>query len=107
MALDRGQLHLHGLELEDFRLYRRLKIQVPVAGLRIVGDNTSRKATLVEAVALLATLRSARTGWDREIISWNSGKDYGVPPYARAVGSVTTMDGEGTVEVGLEVDATG
>src|SRR3954454_9254877 len=98
-------MHLLRLELEEFRLYRHLSLSLDRHGLRIIGENATGKSTLVEAVALLATMRSPRTGSDRELINWKSGRDYGVPPYARAIGSVATADGEEHVEVGLQVDA--
>ena len=42
-------MHLHRLELEELRLYRRLSLELPPGGLRVVGHNASGKSTLVEA----------------------------------------------------------
>lgn len=100
-------MHLDRLELEQFRLYRSLSLPIPASGLRIVGANASGKSTLVEAIAMLATMRSSRGGSDREVIAWQSGKDLGYPPYARVDGSATTVHGESSVEIGLQVDPSG
>jgi DNA replication and repair protein RecF len=100
-------MHVSSLELEEFRLYRRLSLPISPAGLRIVGQNATGKSTLVEAIALLATMRSPRTGSDRELIRWESGKELGFPPYARAIGHVNTADGETVVEVDLQIDPIG
>lgn len=98
-------MHLRTLELDEFRLYRRLSLAIPAGGLRITGENASGKSTLVEAIGLLATLRSARSGSDRELIHWRSGQEYGVAPYARAVGVVDIGGRDARIEVGLQVDA--
>ena len=87
-------MHVSSLDLEEFRLYRNLSIAIPPNGLRIVGQNATGKSTLVEAVALLATMRSPRTGSDRELIRWESGIDLGFPPYARASATVNSNSGE-------------
>jgi DNA replication and repair protein RecF len=97
-------MHLCQVELEEFRLYRRLSLPLESTGLRIVGENATGKSTLVEAIALLATMRSPRSGSDRELIHWQSGKELGFPPYARASGRVQSLDGETEIEIGLQVD---
>src|SRR6187200_1609034 len=100
-------MHVSSLDLEEFRLYRQLLLPIPPAGLRIIGQNASGKSTLVEALALLATMRSPRTGSDRELIRWNSGSELGFPPYARAICVVHSVDGQTDIEVSLQVDAAG
>ena len=100
-------MHVSSLELEEFRLYRRLSLPISPAGLRIVGQNASGKSTLVEAVALLATMRSPRTGSDRELIRFESGKELGFPPYARAIGSIASTAGDTVIEVDLQIDLAG
>lgn len=97
-------MYLRRLELEEFRLYRHLQLDLPTCGVRVAGENASGKSTLVEAIALLATMRSPRTSSDREVINWQSGKDYGVAPYARDLGWSIASDEETTVEVGLQVE---
>lgn len=56
---------------------------------------------------MLSTMRSPRAGSDREVISWGSGGDLGVDPYARIVGRAETADGPLTIEVGLQVGTSG
>ena len=100
-------MHLHRLELEEFRLYRHLSLELPASGVRAIGHNASGKSTLVEAIALLATMRSPRSSSDRELINWQSGIDYGVSPYARTVGNLHCLAGETQVEIGLQTDGVG
>ncbi|MEJ7761653.1 MAG: DNA replication and repair protein RecF [Thermomicrobiales bacterium] len=97
-------MRLTRVELEQFRLYPSLTVDVPPAGLRVVGPNASGKSSLLEAVMMLATLRSTRASSDRDAIRWGSGEDYGLPPFARIVGSVDLGDGQVTIEVSLEAD---
>lgn len=98
-------MHLRQLDLEEFRLYRRLSLTFDPAGLGISGDNASGKSTLVEAIALLATMRSPRSGSDRELINWRSGEELGFPPYARVIGAIDRRDGAATVEIGMQLEA--
>jgi DNA replication and repair protein RecF len=97
-------MHVSRLELEEFRLYRRLSIELPPSGLRIFGGNASGKSTLVEALAMLATLRSPRTASDREVINFQSGMELGFPPYAKIVAETVTSSGPLQIEVGLQID---
>jgi DNA replication and repair protein RecF len=97
-------MHLQRLQLDEFRLYRHLDLSLTSGGLAISGDNASGKSTLVEAVALLAVMRSPRTGSDRELINIASGRDLGVAPYARARADIQLAGDNAHVEVGLQVD---
>lgn len=97
-------MHLSELELEEFRSYRRLRLQLDPAGLRLVGNNASGKSTLLEAIAMLATTRSARSSAERELINWQSGTELGVPPFARVHGLVNRQDRSVGVDIGLQID---
>lgn len=97
-------MHLLELELEEFRSYRRLSLELSEAGLRLVGANASGKSTLLEAIAMLATTRSPRSGSEREVIRWQSGQDLGFPPYARLRGLVQRRTDRVEVEIGLQTD---
>ncbi len=97
-------MHLQRLELEEFRLYHRVDLALSPSGLAITGDNASGKSTIIEAIALLATLRSPRTGSDRELIGIGSGRELGVSPYARVRGELSRIDDGSQIEVGLQVD---
>lgn len=100
-------MHLRELELDEFRAFRKLDVQLAPAGVRIVGSNASGKSTLLEAIAMLATFRSPRTSAEREIVNWHSGQELTVPPYARARGVFDRGDGRHTIELALSLDARG
>src|SRR5690349_20671532 len=98
-------MHLTRLQLEQFRNYAHLDLAVPRHGLLLFGANASGKTSFLEAIYLLATTRSPRAGIERELIRWGSGEEYGMPPYARVVGTVERRDGQAEVEIALSVDA--
>lgn len=95
-------MHVARLTLDEFRRYQHLKLDVPQAGLRIVGKNASGKSSLLEALLLLATTKSPRAGVEREMIRWESGEMYGVDPYARISTHVVTSGNEHDLEIRLE-----
>jgi DNA replication and repair protein RecF len=97
-------MHLRELELDEFRSFRSLRLDVDVAGFRAVGPNASGKSTLLEAIAMLATTRSPQTSAEREIPNWASGSDLGVPPFARVRGVFSREDGVHSLELGLTFD---
>ena len=80
-------MHLSRLVLEEFRLYQRLDLAIPAAGLRIYGANASGKSSLLEAAFMLSTTRSPRAGVERELVRFGSGQEYSLPPYARLSGN--------------------
>ncbi|HET7034349.1 MAG TPA: DNA replication/repair protein RecF [Thermomicrobiaceae bacterium] len=85
-------MRLTSLELDEFRLYRELRLAIPPAGLRVIGRNASGKTSLLEAVYLLATARSPRATLERDLINWRSNEEYGLSPYAR-VRAAAVADG--------------
>ena len=85
-------MHVTRLTLDEFRGYYHLDLNVPPAGLRIVGLNASGKTSLLEALVMLATTRSSRTTTEREVVRWGSGEDYGIAPYARVGADVVTTE---------------
>ena len=97
-------MRLRSLTLEEFRSYRRLELVIEPAGLRLAGANGSGKSSLLEAIAMLATTRSPRSTSDRDTIGWNSGEDFGVPPFARLGAVIERGDGEVRVEIALSTD---
>jgi DNA replication and repair protein RecF len=99
-------MHLQRLILEEFRLYRHLELDLSPAGLALHGENASGKSTLLEAIAMLATTRSARSGGEREVVNWRSGQDFGLP-FSRIRGHVKRLDDEVDVEIALQLDAGG
>ncbi len=97
-------MYLTRLQLEQFRNYEQLDLAVPQRGLLLFGANASGKTSLLEALYLLATTRSPRAGVERELIRWGSGEDYGMPPYARLVGTVERNDGPAEIEIALAAE---
>ena len=97
-------MHLRFLELEQFRSYPRLDIPLPPSGMRLRGANASGKSSLLEAIVMLATTRSPRSGSERETIRQGSGEDLGVPPFARIRAVVERRQDSIEIEIGLEVD---
>jgi DNA replication and repair protein RecF len=100
-------MHLRRLILEEFRLYHHLELDLCPAGLALHGANASGKSTLLEAIAMLATTRSARSGGEREVVNWRSGQDFGFPPFARIRGHVERLDDEIDLEIALQLDPEG
>jgi DNA replication and repair protein RecF len=100
-------VHLRLLELDEYRSFRSLRLEVDPAGFRAVGSNASGKSTLMEAMTMLATTRSPRTSSERELANWESGTAFGLSPYARLRGEFTRADGSHSVAIGLAVDEGG
>ena len=98
-------MRLTSLDLEEFRSYRNLHLDIEPAGMRLFGSNASGKTSLLEAVAMLTTTRSPRTSTEREVIAWKSGEDYGVAPYARCRASVESTNGPFTISLAVEADS--
>ena len=97
-------MHIEQLRLEEFRQYRRQEIDIPDSGLAIFGANASGKSTLMEAIAFLSTTRSPRTSVDREMIGWESGAEFGFPPFSRISATVQQARESISIEIGLFLD---
>lgn len=96
-------MHVTRLTLDEFRSYQHLQLEIPAAGLRIVGLNASGKTSLLEALVMLATTRSPRTSTEREVVRWESGEEYGITPYARVGADVVTSERNRHLEIALEL----
>ncbi|CEJ44687.1 DNA replication/repair protein RecF [Umezakia ovalisporum] len=66
-------MYLKNIHLKQFRNYQDQKVEFTAAKTILLGNNAQGKSNLLEAVELLATLRSHRLGRDRDFIQ--SGKD--------------------------------
>lgn len=97
-------MHLRTLDLEEFRSYHSLHLDLDPRGLRLYGANTSGKSTLLEAIAMLATTRSPRSTSEREVINFRSGDEFGYPPYARFQGTVERAAEPVEIEIALQTD---
>jgi DNA replication and repair protein RecF len=100
-------MHLRTLELDEFRSFRKLSLDIDPHGFRLIGENASGKSTLLEAIAMLATTRSPRTSAEKEIAHWHSGVELAVPPYARMHGVFDRLDGRHSLDIGISVDERG
>lgn len=92
------------LSLQQFRTYDVLDITIDTQGMRISGRNASGKTSFLEAIVMLSTTRSPRAGSDRDVIRWNSGVDFSVPPYSRIEASIETQAGPSVIGLTLEQD---
>lgn len=61
-------MYLTYLALNQFRNYREQSVHFTAPKTIVVGDNAQGKSNLLEAVELLATLKSHRTGRDRDLV---------------------------------------
>jgi len=61
-------MYLQSLQLKQFRNYREQRVEFSAPKTILVGDNAQGKSNLLEAVELLATLRSHRAMRDRELV---------------------------------------
>ena len=84
-------MRLNHLQISDYRNLRGVDLDFPKDVTLIVGDNAQGKSNLLEAVYLLATMRSTRVETDAQLIRRDAMQD--VLPNARVVGEVSTADG--------------
>jgi len=63
-----GPIRLHRLELLHFRNLQRLELDLEAPRLLVIGRNGEGKSNLLESVELLGSLRSHRTGNDRDLV---------------------------------------
>ena len=90
-------MHLTRLELSDFRSWTRLELALEPGLTLISGPNAAGKSNLIEAIYLLAALRSTRAAVEGELIRWNAAS----PQTMRSAGTATTRDGEVEVEIAV------
>lgn len=93
-------MYVRHLSLTDFRNYRRLELELPAGTLLFVGENAQGKTNLLEAVYLLSTIRSPRTGSDGELVNWEGAHDG--PPVARLVADAERLSGPVRVEMAVQ-----
>ena len=64
-------IRLHRLELQGFRNYGQLQLELTEKRSLIIGPNGIGKSNLLEAVEILGSLRSHRSSSDGDLINWN------------------------------------
>lgn len=90
-------MYLTNLRLQHFRSWQDLDLELQ-PGLTIVsGPNASGKTNLIEAAAMLATLRSPRASREAELIAWNAPP----PQIARIEGEAQTAQSSVLVEIAV------
>ena len=60
------------LSLRDFRNFERLELELPAAGLAIVGENGQGKTNLLEAAYYFSLLRSGRGARDVDVLRFDA-----------------------------------
>ncbi len=74
-------MHLTRLELDNFRNYAQLALDLTPGIALFQGANAAGKTSLLEAVFYLATAKSPHAGADRELIRWGASSE--PIPFAR------------------------
>ena len=92
-------MRLTRLQLQDYRNFSQLEIEVPGNLALFVGDNAQGKTNLLEAVYLLATMRGLRVETDAQFIRREVLEDPLLA--ARVVADVETVGGALKVEVAV------
>ena len=94
-------MHLSRLTLTHFRNYASQELTFDVGPVLFLGENAQGKTNILEAVFLLATGRSERSGSDADLIAWDARGE--AQPFARVAGTAE----RGTTTVSVEVTVVG
>jgi DNA replication and repair protein RecF len=84
------------LEVSNFRNYRRLVLDLPEGLSLVVGGNGQGKTNLVDAIHILATGRSLRTGPEASWVRFEASAAEG---FARLYSTLVSVDGPSDIEV--------
>jgi DNA replication and repair protein RecF len=90
-------MHLTHLSLSNYRNYTRLELDLTSGASIFWGENAQGKTNLLEAVYLLATIRSAHAGSDADLVRWDALDD------GLAAARVSGRARRGRTEVQVEV----
>ena len=90
-------MHLTRLQLSNFRSWPELELDLDPGITLISGANAAGKSNLVEAIYMLASLRSTRAQTEGELIRW----DAPAPQVLRVAGSARSDDQSVDVEIAL------
>jgi DNA replication and repair protein RecF len=94
-------MYLSRLSLRNYRNYKSLDLELAPGISLFMGDNAQGKTNLLEAIYLLATIRSPRSSTDSDLVRWEAAASES--PVARVDGLARRRQGEVevTVAVGL------
>lgn len=67
-----ARAHIRALALRDYRNFEQLRLELPPAGLAIVGENGQGKTNLLEAMYYFSLLRSARGARDVDVVRFDA-----------------------------------
>ena len=90
-------MHLTRLQLSNFRSWAELELDLDLGITLISGANAAGKSNLVEAIYLLASLRSTRAQTEGELIRWQAEE----PQVMRVAGTAVSDSEPVEVEVAL------
>lgn len=93
-------MHLAHLSLANVRSFRRLELPLEPGRHVIAGENGEGKSNLLEAVQMLATARTLRSGTDLDLISWAAVEEDPMPA-ARLEAAVNSAAGRRTLEIAV------
>ena len=98
-------MRLRALTLDQYRNYAHCALTLETGLTLILGDNAQGKTNLLEAIYLLAAMRSPRAASDGELIAWSAPP----PPVARIAGVGVGEEDEVAVEIAIaaRVDPSG
>ncbi|MCY3886635.1 MAG: DNA replication and repair protein RecF [Chloroflexi bacterium] len=90
-------MRLRSLTLDQFRSYAHCALTLEPGLTLVLGENAQGKTNLLEAIYLLAVMRSPRAVSDGELIAWSAP----APPVARVAGVGTGSEGAVEVEIAI------
>ena len=96
-------MHLTRLQLSNFRSWAELELELEPGVTLISGANAAGKSNLVEAIYMLASLRSTRAQTEGELIRWDADE----PQVMRVAGEALVNTESVEVEVALAARAGG
>lgn len=67
-----GQVWLRRISCRDFRNFERMDLDLPEAGLAIIGENGQGKTNLLESIFYMQVLRSARGARDQDLVRFGA-----------------------------------
>jgi DNA replication and repair protein RecF len=98
-------MYLSRLSLRNYRNYASLDLEFAPGISLFTGDNAQGKTNLLEAIYLLATIRSPRSSTDSDLVRWETAASES--PVARIDGIARRRQGEVEVTVAIDLGQAG
>jgi len=92
-------LYISYLNLTNFRNYSLLELDFPKQHIVIHGENAQGKTNLLEALYILSTTRSYRTGNEKEFIKWSALEE--PDSITRIIGNFQKEQGDIKIEIDM------